>query len=643
MYNQISQIKLLQEVVQLEINDIKMRCDEFNNSRSLAIDEGKVFAIQIEDNLQTKSKLYRVFVIGIDFPNYLTVGWIIHKGIQNCLNCRRSFGIFFYKYNCWACGNLLCSSCLPHRIIISELKSLGPVPVCEQCYWGQDDCNAIHTFIDIAMPNKNHIPSEKIKESSEFHYQTQTQIQMHSRPTSYLTNYSSNTKQKTSTVLSTQLHTSSQSHKDQEISEDKNLYPNVFYEEILLQACQAGDLVGAVNILPHCPTVNFCDKNDMTPLHLACLGDHGKIASMLLKSLHCDVNLLTKKSWTALHIACYNGNTELVRLLLQCGARVNQTSQSGCSALHCACESGEEAVVALLLEHGADPHARSARNMTPLHWASEFDRTAAATLLLRTGASVNARDTKQLTPLHYACENGFTKLAELLLANGADVGVTSSYGWTPLHFACSLARLSAVELLLHHGANVLAQDAYCWTPLHCACENAHISVVLKLLECGAHINGKGAWNKSPLHLAYDNKHLHLADELLKRGADANALNRLDGATSLLHKAAIFDNDVLLLLLLDHGAAVNALDQLGRTPLHWACIKRNGPAALMLLEHSADPSIDDKYRRTPLQYAALAQDPALANMLQEYQRMLRTRNELADRHFVVQLLHRRHSL
>jgi ankyrin repeat protein len=61
---------------------------------------------------------------------------------------------------------------------------------------------------------------------------------------------------------------------------------------------------------------------------------------------------------------------------------------------------------------------------------------------------------------------------------------------------------------------------------------------------------------------------------------------------------------LAVILVDHGASLNAQNASGRTPLHFACNLETRDDALveLLLCRGADPNLKDSYGETPLHYA-----------------------------------------
>lgn len=70
----------------------------------------------------------------------------------------------------------------------------------------------------------------------------------------------------------------------------------------------------------------------------------------------------------------------------------------------------------------------------------------------------------------------------------------------------------------------------------------------------------------------------------------------------LHDAATDGRTKRVKRLLAKGAAVNRIDQEGRTPLHKAALGGYPDIVLLLLENGADPKARDKEDRTPLKLA-----------------------------------------
>ena len=100
---------------------------------------------------------------------------------------------------------------------------------------------------------------------------------------------------------------------------------------------------------------------------------------------------------TPLHLAAKGGFVEVVRSLLDAGARVDAVDQFGYTALMYAAGEGSEGsdherVISLLLEAGASINHHTNDGYTALLWAAAFGRVEATGLLLKSGADIEAKE-----------------------------------------------------------------------------------------------------------------------------------------------------------------------------------------------------------------------------------------------------------
>lgn len=97
------------------------------------------------------------------------------------------------------------------------------------------------------------------------------------------------------------------------------------------------------------------------------------------------------------------------------------------------------------------------------------------------------------------------------------------------------------------------------------------------------------------------------------------LTEADGTTALQH-AAWKGHAEVCGLLLDHGAAVNALntnEHYGGTPLHAAAHGNQKPTAEVLLRRGADLNLRSSNGRTPLEETELHNASAVRNLLRKH--------------------------
>src|SRR5262245_4631561 len=207
-------------------------------------------------------------------------------------------------------------------------------------------------------------------------------------------------------------------------------------------------------------------------------GDMTALATLLADSPGL-ANTRDEKGNSPLLIATYTGRQEMVRVLLERGARPNffeacavgltedvrrhirenpgaarQWAPDGWTPLHLAAFFGHREVAAALLEAGADVRALS-RNVEanlPINAAAAGPRPERrpeiVRLLIDRGSPVDGRGSPSAhAPLHEAAYNGDVALVRLLLERGADRTLRTGDGQTPLEIAVQHGRREVVRLL----------------------------------------------------------------------------------------------------------------------------------------------------------------------------------------------------
>jgi uncharacterized protein len=126
--------------------------------------------------------------------------------------------------------------------------------------------------------------------------------------------------------------------------------------------------------------VEVRNKNDESPLMLACIKGHLKLVQALIDK-DADVN---KPGWAPLHYAATAINPDqlaIVSLLLENSAYIDAASPGGTTPLMMAAYFGKIDTVTLLLNEGADPFLRNNKNLTAIDMAKQADRQNVADLI----------------------------------------------------------------------------------------------------------------------------------------------------------------------------------------------------------------------------------------------------------------------
>ena len=272
---------------------------------------------------------------------------------------------------------------------------------------------------------------------------------------------------------------------------------------------------------------------------------------------------------------------EIIRVLLDKGANVNQPTRYKTALMHAAGE-GHADIVQLLLARGAQVNAATDEG-TALMEAVKGGHTAIVKLLLTSGADVKAvnRNSEQAIILAVRQSNYRTpsvepsaEIVQLLLVQGADPNAANRYGETALMFANTAAK---VKLLVAAGAQLETKDEEGRTALLKAASKGEAGVANALIASGANVNATDNKGSHALLHAFDNQNLAHGDDratlparrlevarmlLLAKSLDVNAQNN-DGETALM-RAVRLKNVELTRALLTRGAHANRSDVFGDT-------------------------------------------------------------------------------
>lgn len=135
---------------------------------------------------------------------------------------------------------------------------------------------------------------------------------------------------------------------------------------------------------------------------------------------------------------------DLVKSFLKRKVNPNVIGERGNSLLHVADNFN---MVQLLLDYGACVQNQNNKGETPLFKAMKHSRIDLAQLLLKAGADVNQGDKNNDTPLHYAVKNQMVLEGKFLLYHGADSHQKNSEGRSAYDIAreCGKPFLEAFE------------------------------------------------------------------------------------------------------------------------------------------------------------------------------------------------------
>jgi ankyrin repeat protein len=341
-----------------------------------------------------------------------------------------------------------------------------------------------------------------------------------------------------------------------------------------------------------------------------------------------------KHGFTMLHNAVRSGQLDVVKLLIERGANVNERvlNPFGSTALMFAAIRGFNEILLYLIEKGADINAVAGEGKiarTALTMSAWNNHIEILEMLLKHGAKVNLKVENKtfISPLIWPAYWGRTEIVEILLRHGANVNGDDNTGSTALFYAVMNEQKRLVKLLLDHESNVNHVNKVGNTPLHMISHWRkrlihQKEIVSMLVEKGAKVNVQNSNLSTPLHNAVFNRLSDIVTLLLKHGAETHYLNDMKqtalfvagnrGATLAiqkilaLHKAVIDNNPrKVSSLLKQYPQLLNTRDFDYKTPLHIATEKNDLKYAQLLIAAGAQMNAVSRFKSIPLIHGVVA--------------------------------------
>ncbi len=241
--------------------------------------------------------------------------------------------------------------------------------------------------------------------------------------------------------------------------------------------------------------------------------------------------------------AALRGNLQTVQMLLQRGARVDVTDNTGKNALMYACIHGNPDLVEVLAKHSSAAlnTVDTENHYSALMHAVSNQHTEAVRRLLRHAnidSNLASKD-EQKTALMIAADGGDPDLTRLVVYHkGTDLNKRDLKKQTALHYAVQAGKVQNVRILVHHQANVNAADQDFNTPLMRAVTHRKpsLEMVNALLQAPTIlVDARNNHKQSALMLAAaKTKNMPgILESLMSKGAHASAIDA-EGKPALIY-------------------------------------------------------------------------------------------------------------
>lgn len=143
------------------------------------------------------------------------------------------------------------------------------------------------------------------------------------------------------------------------------------------------------------------------------------------------------------------------RVMMRAKVNVKDKAYDGITPLHAAIETGNIEIVRYLLEHGAKTNIRDFQKRTPLMMMDGDATPELFDLLVQYGAKLNLIDKEKNNVLHHAAVNGVdADLVKRIALNGVPINGINKEGKTPLMTASEEGDVDIVNALIQSGADV---------------------------------------------------------------------------------------------------------------------------------------------------------------------------------------------
>ena len=352
-----------------------------------------------------------------------------------------------------------------------------------------------------------------------------------------------------------------------------------------------------------------------TVMHAAAAGGHSKVVLLLLER-NASFTGLNAVNLTAIELAAENGHLEVVKILYERGARLHHLSLQ-----HAAFE-GHADVVEYIQSVGVVD--RCMRCDGSFYWLG--NKTRYQTASRNSGEYVLFDDRFKIlcqNALHLAVAKNHTKVvSQLLLQDNSTNHCTDFTGRTPLHEAVRQNHVEIAELLIKYGARLLRKCSFfqnistsdvspnqgsyylskrevleyekdlchCGsTPFLLAARYGHIDVAKLLLRHGARSDEMDCFGATPIHVAACHGHYRFIDWLIFRRPVSFKINhRSKNHSTLLHSAAICNNNNDIEPLISRGARIDLIDNNGMTPLHYSALNAFETGGITIFKGTINP-------------------------------------------------------
>jgi len=279
------------------------------------------------------------------------------------------------------------------------------------------------------------------------------------------------------------------------------------------------------------------DLNGMSPL-LICARNGLGVTMKLLLDAGADINQTNKWGHSPIYLAAYNNKVDNATVLLKNGAKDID------SALQVSAKRGHIDIVKILLNAGANINQSDTDGFSPLHHASNNNHFAIIKELVERGVDIH-NTTVARTPIELAVSNGYLNIVKYLYEHGA---IVTDYAFDMI---ITKEHINILQYFKKVGVNAPVNSIYL------AVRENKPKLINLLSKMGGDLNFIGGVWSSPLLLAVIHTSYECIETLCKVGANITMPYR-DIRSLPIQNLVIRGDHKAIQILLDNGVNVNTM-------------------------------------------------------------------------------------
>lgn len=307
-------------------------------------------------------------------------------------------------------------------------------------------------------------------------------------------------------------------------------------------------------------------------------GEYDKFKIAISKIEPHKINIKDDNHNYLLTYAIIRNNIEIIKILLDKGAKIDIIDQEGKTILYLPIKYGYDQIIKVLLDYDnttTEPYTKlvdqiDSHNNIPLHYAIMYKNEYAVAELLNNNSDTNAKDNNDNTSLHLSIYAKNYNICKLIVDKGTNINAITNIGESALHISINMKLHDISKLLLDNKIDTNIQDSNNEITALMYTIYLHDVMMFKLLlKHDANPNLQDSMGNSSIHHIIIEENDELLNILLNKKKHILNFNihNIDSklVAHLLLEKVIKENDMTKYIV--NQSDLNYQDNEGNTPLH----------------------------------------------------------------------------